>query len=61
MQLVLLLVKLAHHVPVPDCFTPPGINIDCAAVCAPCECAGPDEVVDYITGKCVKQEQCTGE
>ncbi|XP_065888430.1 keratin-associated protein 10-6-like isoform X2 [Dysidea avara] len=44
----------------PDCLRlSSGIIEPCPAVCARCDCAGDDEVVDYITGKCVRQEQCT--
>jgi len=44
----------------PDCLIPPDANLGCPTVCATCECSGDDEVVDYITGKCVQQERCTG-
>ena len=44
----------------PDCWTPPDANLVCPTVCATCECSGANEVIDYITGKCVQREQCTG-
>ena len=40
-----------------DCFRPG--NESCVRVCDGCACA-PPAIADYITGRCVQPEQCTG-
>ena len=40
-----------------DCLSPG--NSDCVQVCDQCTCE-PPTIADYITGKCVQPEQCTG-
>ena len=56
------IVKSCASICPQDCFSP--ANTSCVIeVCAvdTCECEGVDEVVDNIVGRCVQQEQCTGE
>ena len=40
-----------------DCFRPG--NESCIQLCDGCACA-PPAIADYITGRCVQPEQCTG-
>ena len=40
-----------------DCFR--SGNESCVQLCDACACA-PPAIADYITGKCVQPEQCTG-
>ena len=40
-----------------NCFRP--ANQSCVELCDGCNCASPT-MADYITGKCVQPDQCTG-
>ena len=40
-----------------DCFRPG--NESCVRLCDGCACT-PPAIADYITGRCVQPEQCTG-